>query len=79
LREVRQLLSEQAQIQSDAIETKEALERLIELRSILQRTTNGYSFAIEAFPRVIAKTTTVEDLLEVLVEEYNKKKVEQPI
>ena len=72
LREVRQLLSERAHIQPSAEDTKDALDRLVELRSILKHTQNGYEFAVKAFPLVLVNTTTVEDLLEVLVEKYNK-------
>ena len=72
LREVRQLLSEQVHIQPSATDTKDALDRLVELRSILKRTQDGYEFAVKAFPLVLRKTTTVEDLLEMLVEKYNQ-------
>lgn len=71
-REVRQLIYEQAHIQPSAKSTKEALDRLVELRSILKLSQRGYEFAIEAFPLVLSNTITVEDLLEVLVEEFNK-------
>ena len=71
-KEVRQLLSEQAHIQPSATATKDALDRLVDLRSILKRSKAGYAFAVEAFPLVLANTTTVEDLLEVLVEQYKQ-------
>ena len=72
LREVRQLLSDQASIQPSATAVKEALDRLVDLRSILKRSRAGYAFAVRAFPLVLANTTTVEDLLEVLVEQYEQ-------
>ena len=72
LKEVRLLLSKQVYIQPSAAVTKEALDRLVDLRSILKRSQGGYAFAVEAFPRVLANTTTVEDLLEVLVEQYEQ-------
>jgi serine/threonine protein kinase len=72
LKEVRKLLSGQAHIQLGAAATKDALDRLADLRSILKRSQAGYAFAVEAFPRVLANTTTVEDLLEVLVEQYER-------
>jgi hypothetical protein len=72
LKEVRRLLSEQAGIQPSATATKDALDRLVDLRSVLKRSQAGYAFAVEAFPRVLANTTTVEDLLEVLVEQYEQ-------
>lgn len=72
LKEVRQLLSEQAHIQPSATATKDALDQLVDLRSILKRSQTGYAFAVEAFPLALANTTTVEDLLEVLVEQYKQ-------
>lgn len=72
LKEIRQLLSKQAHIQPSATATKNALDRLVDLRSILKRSQDGYAFAVEAFPQVLANTTTVEDLLEVLVEQYEQ-------
>jgi len=72
LTEVCQLLSVQAHIRPGAVATKDALDRLVELRSILKRSQDGYAFAVGAFPRVLAHTTTVEDLLEVLVEQYEQ-------
>ena len=51
---------------------KAALDRLITLRSILQRDQKGYRFAVKAFPSVIASTTTAEDLLIVLKSQYLK-------
>jgi len=72
LKQVRQALSKHAGIQPSATSTKEALDRLVDLRSILKRSKGGYSFAVEAFPRVLANVTTVEDLLEVLVEQYEQ-------
>lgn len=70
LKEVNRLLSEQADIQPSATATKDALDWLVDLRSILKRSQAGYEFAVEAFPLVLANTTTIEDLLEVLAEQY---------
>ncbi len=72
LKEVHHLLAEQAHIQPSATAAKDALDRLVDLRSILKRSQAGYAFAVEAFPSVLANTTTVEDLLEVLVEQYQQ-------
>ncbi len=47
-----------------------ALERLVDLRSILQRTPDGYDFAVTAFPRVIGKTRRVSDLIALRQEIY---------
>jgi starch synthase len=72
LKEVRQLLSAQTSRQPSATETKEALDRLVNLRSILKRSQKGYAFAVEAFPQVLASTTTFEDQLQVLIEQYEQ-------
>jgi hypothetical protein len=55
---------------------KAALDRLVDLRSILKRSQTGYEFAVEAFPLVLAKTTTAEDLLIVLKHQYLKNPME---
>ena len=55
---------------------KAALDRLVDLRSILKRSQAGYRFAVEAFPLVLANTTTAEDLLIVLKSRYLKNPME---
>ena len=70
LRTVRQALAERCNLHPKAREVDDALQRLVDLRSILKRTPTGYEFAVEAFPRVVAGTMTLEDMLEVLVEDY---------
>ncbi|MBC7250345.1 MAG: tetratricopeptide repeat protein [Anaerolineae bacterium] len=47
-----------------------ALERLVDLRNILQRTAEGYEFAVAAFPEVIAKTARLDDLIALNRETY---------
>jgi len=73
LRMVRQVLAERCNLHPKAREVDDALQRLVDLRSILKRTPTGYEFAVEAFPRVVAGTMTLEDMLEVLVEDYAEK------
>jgi hypothetical protein len=51
---------------------KAALDRLVDLRSILKRSRAGYEFAVEAFPLVVANSTTAEDLLIVFKSLYLK-------
>ena len=70
LRAVRRALAERCNLRPKAREVDDALQRLVDLRSILKRTPTGYEFAVEAFPRVVAGTMTLEDMLEVLVEDY---------
>lgn len=72
LKQVRQALHTQLDIHPSAKATKDALDRLVDLRSILKRSQSGYAFAVEAFPLVVANTTTSKDLLEVLVEQYEQ-------
>lgn len=63
---VRRLLAERAGIDSPPDAVKEALDRLVDIRSILKRRSAGYEFAVAAFPLVLKNTSTHEDLLEVL-------------
>ena len=77
LKEVYQLLIDDASIQPKLAETKEALDRLVDLRSILKQSQSGYEFAVKAFPRVLANTTTVEDLLAVLIEQYTEEAMQR--
>lgn len=69
---VRQALGERCNLHPKAREVDDALQRLVDLRSILKRTPTGYEFAVEAFPRVVAGTMTMNDMLEILVEEYQE-------
>ncbi len=55
---------------------KAALDRLVMLRSILKRSNIGYEFAVTAFPRILANTITIEDLLIVLKSQYRKNPME---
>ena len=50
----------------------DALERLVDLRNILQRTAEGYEFAVTAFPEVMAKTARLEDLIALNCETYQR-------
>jgi serine/threonine protein kinase len=72
LRTVRQALGKRCNLQPKAREVDDALQRLVDLRSILKRTPTGYEFAVEAFPRVVAGTMTLDDMLEILTEEYQE-------
>jgi hypothetical protein len=42
---------------------------LVDLRSIRRSTPDGYEFAVGAFPRVVAGTMILQDILDILVEE----------
>lgn len=69
---VRQALAERCGMHPKARDIDSALQRLVDLRSILERAPNGYAFAVEAFPRVVAGTITLNDMLETLSEEYEE-------
>jgi AAA domain len=52
-------------------EVNDALNRLIDLHNILQRTAEGYyQFAVSAFPEVIAQTHQINDLILLTGESY---------
>lgn len=72
LRSIREALMTKCRIKVSAREVDEALQMLVDLRSILKRTVTGYDFAIEAFPRVVSGTMTLEDMLQIFVEEYGE-------
>jgi len=50
----------------------EALENLVDLRNILQRTADGYEFAVTALPLVITKTGRPHDLIALNCETYRQ-------
>jgi Cdc6-like AAA superfamily ATPase len=75
LAKVRRVLHSRCHLQPSAREVDDALQRLVDLRSILKRTPNGYAFAVAAFPLVVARTVTLNDMLEVLIEEYQDQNV----
>ncbi len=72
LSRVRQALANRCGLRPSARAVDDALQRLVDLRSILGRTPNGYTFAVKAFPRVVANTVTSRDMLEVLAEEFQE-------
>ncbi|HOU13753.1 MAG TPA: protein kinase [Anaerolineae bacterium] len=53
-------------------EIDDAMQRLVDLRSILNRLPTGYDFAVTAFPRVVAGTMTMNDMLARCIEEYQE-------
>ena len=53
-------------------DVNEALERLVNLRNLLQRTSQGYVFAVKDFPRVIAQTHELEDLIALTSDKYRQ-------
>jgi hypothetical protein len=72
LDDIRKLLIERNQIELTASQTKEALDRLTNLRFILKHSQAGYDFAVESFPLILSRSDTVADLLIFLVERYKR-------
>jgi hypothetical protein len=72
LNQIRKMLGDRLRLVPSGRQVAAALRRLVDLRSILVRTDQGYTFAIRAFPEVLARTVTAEDSLEELVEEYQE-------
>ncbi len=52
---------------------KDALQILVDIRCLLQRTTSGYEFRVVEFPTVMANIMTLEDTLDGWLEEYKDK------
>lgn len=73
--DVRQALMDTCGLTSKASEVDDALQRLVDLRSILKRTKTGYCFSIEDFPKVVHEVTTIRDMLPIFIEEYVDAKV----
>lgn len=53
-------------------DVNEALEGLVNLRNLLQRTSRGYVFAVKGFPRVIAQTYELDDLIALTSDKYRQ-------
>jgi len=70
LSEIRQAIFKRCDFNPSASQTDDALKRLTDLRSILKRTDHGYGFAVESFPRVVTDTLTLNDMFEILTENY---------
>ncbi len=66
-----QLLNKIAKLRITQKETKDAMDRLVELRSILKKTQDGYTYNVTSFPEIIANSFVFAEQLEVIIEEYN--------
>ena len=71
LEEHLKLIGPDGQVPS-AVEVSNALDRLINLRGILQHPSNGYKFAVSAFPLMITSSHMMEDLFEVYGDAYHR-------
>ncbi|HMH10805.1 MAG TPA: AAA family ATPase [Candidatus Nitrosopolaris rasttigaisensis] len=80
LRDVRRILDKRLGLISphgrkpSGIEVDAALNRLVDLRSILASTSQGYIFAVNAFPLVVSRPNivTIDDLFDVYTEAYHR-------
>lgn len=72
LKKIRTALSDRCNLHPKTRSIDDALQSLVDLRSILKRTPLGYTFAVKAFPRVVKNTLTFHDQIEVLIEEYQE-------
>lgn len=70
LKSIRSAINAHCNFQPKAREVDNALHLLVDLRALLRMTATGYEFAVESFPKVIARAATMEDMLEILTEEY---------
>jgi hypothetical protein len=73
LKAIREYMEKEHNLIVRAKEIETALINLEVLRSILQSTPSGYVFACHSFPKVVAGTLTLEDTLEVFIDEYREK------
>lgn len=72
LKSIIDLIGQKCHIQVKAGDVDSALQRLVDLRSILKRSPGGYAFAVEAFPKVLSNTATIAEMLLLRVEEYQE-------
>jgi hypothetical protein len=69
--DVREALARHG-VQASFRQVDGALERLVDLRSILRRTVEGYEFAVTAFPRILSRTTTIHNAIEYQKEVFEE-------
>ena len=69
--DVREALARHS-VQASFRQVDGALERLVDLRSILRRTPSGYEFAVTAFPKMLSQTTTIRNAIEYQKEVFEE-------
>ena len=70
-RNIKTLIDDQTGLAPSLKDVREALDNLVYLRHILKYShPEGYTFAIEAFPRVLREMTPIEDYLDEKIEDY---------
>jgi cyclic beta-1,2-glucan synthetase len=72
LRQICAALAEVCQRPAEADEVDAALRRLVELRSLLRNTSQGYGFTVDEFAQILARANVLADLLVVLARQYDK-------
>jgi len=71
---VVRVLNSRYNLQVEFKDVDDALQLLVDMRSILQREPNGYKFAFESFTQVVTNTMTLTDQLNIEIEQYQKLK-----
>ena len=61
---VKRKLAEELKLEVSSTEVLGALQRLVELRSILRKTPEGYEFSMAAFPQLLGRTATLDEQLD---------------
>jgi starch synthase len=69
---IRKGITDRCKLNVQKNEIDDALQRLVELRSILEETVDGYKFRVKSFPVMVGDEITRNDMLESLVESYRK-------
>jgi hypothetical protein len=72
LQAIRQILARDYHLRLKIHEINDALQRLTDLRLILRQIGKDYEFAVAAFPHVVAKTLTFDDIIEEFIETYKE-------
>jgi starch synthase len=75
--DMQEALANRYEIHPTAKEIDDALQRLVDLRSILKRSRDRYEFALKAFPQVLTGTMTVSDMLKTHLEKYMEDKLHE--
>jgi Fe2+ or Zn2+ uptake regulation protein len=68
---VREALAQHG-VQASFRQVYGALERLVDLRSILRRTVEGYEFAVTAFPTMLSQTTAIRNAIKYQEEVFEE-------
>ncbi len=70
--DIQEITNWQWNLQIDLSKIRQTLEVLADIRSVLKRDENGYSFAVPKFLDVIPIERDLQDLLQEKVEKYQQ-------